>query len=153
MNGNRLTVKQLNDMDNLTFAICILSDRLNKLNRYAPLAQKIQKALRELEGLRDICRANPGHAAGIVSAKEAVYRAVYREYQLKDVQIHLGLDEFSEECSADLSGMEPEQVWNDKEIMDAIIDLMDNYQTGDYWDSVEYAIEHGIEYVLESREQ
>lgn len=41
---NRYTIKQLNEMHNKDFIISILNERLNKLNPYSPLAQKINSA-------------------------------------------------------------------------------------------------------------
>jgi hypothetical protein len=151
MSRERWTINHLKETDDLTFAIRVLLERKEELNRYAPLAQRIQKVINELRELRDICRANPDYAAGNISAKEAIYRAVEREYRLNDIKQHLGIDEPDKICDVNISGMNPNQVWNDREIMDKILDLMDNYAF--YWDVTTECIEHGIGDVLEARKE
>lgn len=50
---SRWTKKELSEIDNLTFAICILSERSASLNPYSLLATKLNSAKREIEGIRD----------------------------------------------------------------------------------------------------
>lgn len=49
---NRWTMKELEKTDNITFAMCILSERRSLLNQEAPLAKKLQSAYHTLEELR-----------------------------------------------------------------------------------------------------
>lgn len=50
---NTWTIKELNETDNLQFAICILNERKNKLtNPNSPLSNKIREAVAELEETR-----------------------------------------------------------------------------------------------------
>ena len=41
---SRWTIKQLNEADNLTFAMSILSERGKDLNPHTPLSQKLQRS-------------------------------------------------------------------------------------------------------------
>jgi len=48
------TIEQMKNMDDLSFAITILNERRNKLtNVYSPLSQKLGKAIKTLENLRE----------------------------------------------------------------------------------------------------
>jgi hypothetical protein len=50
----RWTIKSLEEMDNLQFAVCILNERRNKLsNIYSPLAIKLEKAAHEINAILD----------------------------------------------------------------------------------------------------
>jgi len=49
----RWTMKELGEVDDITFAMCVLAERGENLNRYTPLTQKIRSAYRTLEQLRD----------------------------------------------------------------------------------------------------
>lgn len=49
--AGRYTKKQLAEMSNIKFAICILNERLNVLNPYAPLASKLRASVRTLEDI------------------------------------------------------------------------------------------------------
>ena len=50
---NRWTIKELGEIDDIGFAIAILNERRTELtNPYAPLAKKIEEAIKTLESLR-----------------------------------------------------------------------------------------------------
>jgi hypothetical protein len=50
---NRWTMKELEEIDDIGFAIAILNERLADLsNPYAPLAKKIEEAIKTLKSLR-----------------------------------------------------------------------------------------------------
>lgn len=49
----RWTIKDLNNISDIDFAICILSERGNALNPYSPLGSKIAKTISSLEQVRD----------------------------------------------------------------------------------------------------
>ncbi len=49
---DRWTQDELNNTDNLLFAVSILNERRNKLNPYSPLATKLAAAAREIEEIR-----------------------------------------------------------------------------------------------------
>ena len=49
---SKWTMEQLNNTDNLLFAISILNERRNKLNPYSPLAEKLAATAREIEKIR-----------------------------------------------------------------------------------------------------
>ncbi len=51
--SNRWTIKQINETDDLTFAMCILSERREMLNQEAPLAKKLRSAYHTLDSLRN----------------------------------------------------------------------------------------------------
>ena len=63
----RWTIKSLKEIDDITFAIAILNERKNSLNRYAPLAEKLSAAARTLSTLKsekdsrpcEFCKENP----------------------------------------------------------------------------------------------
>ncbi len=46
------TMKQLDEIGDIDFAIAILNERANKLNSYAPLSKKIYKTIKTLESLK-----------------------------------------------------------------------------------------------------
>lgn len=50
---NKWTTKKLDETDDLTFAICILSEWRAFLSPYSPLAEKLNNTLREIEKVRD----------------------------------------------------------------------------------------------------
>ncbi len=50
--NNRWTIEELKRTDDLMFAMCILSERREKLNQEAPLAKKIAKAYHTLSAIR-----------------------------------------------------------------------------------------------------
>lgn len=52
MMNNRWTIEELKRTDDLMFAMCILSERREKLNQEAPLAKKIAKAYHTLSAMR-----------------------------------------------------------------------------------------------------
>ncbi len=146
---NRWTIPQLSEVDNLTFAMCILSERAAGLNPEAPLARKIHEARKVLEALRDDHWQRPE-----LDAREAIWRAVERENAIDDIKTHLGLSDDGEQDHADLHGMTPEDVFADKEIMDRIIERLDDSEIGqDWWFAVEASIEDGISDVLEKRKE
>ncbi len=51
--ADRWTMEDLQNTDNITFAICILNQRRNGLNQYSPLAVKLKSAEKELEAIRE----------------------------------------------------------------------------------------------------
>lgn len=50
--SNRWTNKELSEMDDITFAMCVLSERCAALNQEAPFAKKIASAYHTLDALR-----------------------------------------------------------------------------------------------------
>lgn len=51
--AERWTIKQLDEMDNISFAIQILRERKGKcVNYYSPLSQKLSKAISQLEVIK-----------------------------------------------------------------------------------------------------
>jgi len=50
---NRWTIKELKDTDDITFAMCILSERREGLNQEAPLAKKLRSAYHTLDELKN----------------------------------------------------------------------------------------------------
>ena len=55
---NKWTIKQLDEMDYLLFTISILNERLNKLNPYTPLAEKLQQSVARLNKIRDLLQSD-----------------------------------------------------------------------------------------------
>lgn len=54
----RWTIKALQETDDITFAMCILSERREGLNQEAPLAKKLQSAYHTLDNLRTAVNNN-----------------------------------------------------------------------------------------------
>ena len=50
---DRWTKKQLEEMNDLDFAICILTERRNKVSPYSPLGLKLDQARRTLNKIRN----------------------------------------------------------------------------------------------------
>lgn len=55
----RWTIKQINETDDLTFAMCIMSERREMLNQEAPLAKKLRSAYHTIDHLRPFVRETP----------------------------------------------------------------------------------------------
>ena len=49
---NRWTIKELKETDDITFAMCILSERREGLNQEAPLAKKLRSTYHTLDRLK-----------------------------------------------------------------------------------------------------
>ena len=47
------TMKQLDEISEIDFAIAVLNERRRKLNPYAPLSKKIAKTIAKLESLKE----------------------------------------------------------------------------------------------------
>lgn len=47
------TIKELNAIDNITFAKTLLSERKDALTYYSPLAKKLSEAIAELNGISE----------------------------------------------------------------------------------------------------
>ena len=50
---NRWTIKELKETDDITFAMCILSERRENLNQEAPLAKKLRSAYHTLNSMKE----------------------------------------------------------------------------------------------------
>ena len=50
---NRWTIKELENIEDITFAMCILSERREMLNQEAPLAKKLRSAYHTLDKVRE----------------------------------------------------------------------------------------------------
>ena len=50
--GDVWTMKQLENTDDIDFAITILNERANKLNPYTPLSKKLYKTIKTLEHIK-----------------------------------------------------------------------------------------------------
>ena len=51
---NRYTIKQLDEMDDIDFAIRVLSERSEGLNYFSPLSRKILKTQKKLSMLKHL---------------------------------------------------------------------------------------------------
>jgi hypothetical protein len=146
--SNRWTITQLEEIDDLTFAMCILSERREMLNQEAPLAKKLRRAFHTIEELRDAYRKVTHNSPNTISIKEAIHIAVERENTMDDIERHLKNDQ------PDTKGLTPEQVLADREIMEAIIEHFNRHGIGEeYWYALENAIEVGIESTLKHRSE
>lgn len=142
---SRWTIKQLNEMDDLTFAMCILSERREMLNQNAPLAKKLASAYHMLDDVRGGKPMTSGNDMW-GSMRERIYREVEHAYMMKELKRHVT------EENHDLQGLSPDEVLADEVIVDQIIHRFGKCEHGeDYWLAVQYAIEQGIKEVLESR--
>ena len=140
----RWTIKELNEMDDITFAMCILSERREKLNQEAPLAKKLKKAYNTLNDVRGGAPMNPISHSGWGSIRQRIFKEVEDGFWREDLEIHL------EHEKNDLKGFTADEIMADEEIIEQIRRRYDKCET-DHWSNMEYAIETGIEEVLERR--
>jgi len=148
---SRWTIKELDTMDDLTFAMCVLSERKEKLHQGAPLAQKLASARKTLEQLRDATRQWPN-----VSVMESVYRKMQHDYLIEDIKAHLTDESYSTTCSTPdfLSnlGLSPDDVLSDTEMISRITELFHKHDgENDYWGILHLAVIQGVTEVIESR--
>jgi len=141
-------MEQLKEVDALTFAMCILSERRSGLNQEAPMAKKLVSVYKTLEELRDIVRENQYFCGDLVSEKEAIYRHVQVEYMVQDIEDFLGYDEdtamFLEE-----NRLSFEKLVSDKEMLEAVLTLMVRYETRDHDYRMRCAVREGVKQALE----
>jgi hypothetical protein len=146
---NRWIKKQLEETDDLTFAMSILSERGSRLNPNTPLGKKLKRAQGVLEELCDACCKNPFYASGEISVMEALYRASQDRLTLDDLTCRI--KEY-EENDINLSDLAPEAVLADAEIMKRIAAKFDSSDCNNsYWDNMDNAIEEGIAEILTER--
>ncbi len=142
--SKRWTAKQLNETDDLTFAMCVLSERRELLNQESPLAKKLQRVYRVLEELRDMCREHQHYAEGMLSTQDAIYKAAERMNIMADIESCL-----IDSDHINVFGLTPAQIMADKEIIGHI--LHQYFNNDDYWCWIKATIEHGIKDVVEER--
>jgi len=143
--NKRWTIPELQELDDITFAMCILSERQETLNQEVPLAKKLRSAYHTLDDIRGGKPMNPDLCVGS-SVREQIYREKDREYLLEDIKIQLEREEL------DLHGLTPEQVLADGEIIAQILHRFGKCET-DHWENMEYAVEEGIKEILEERKE
>ncbi len=144
---NRWSKKQIEETDDFTFALIILSERRERLNQESLLAEKIFSAFKTLTELRDLCQERPE-----LEPKDAIWHAIEFENTVNDIRHHLGLADDGEKVHADLHGMTPEDVLADKEIVAKIVELIDGGSCeDDYGYIVDFSIEKGVKEVLYER--
>ena len=71
---NKWTIKALKETDDITFAMCILSERRKSLNPNAPFAQKLANTIQLLEKIRGGCPFASG-----MDAWETIRERIFRE--------------------------------------------------------------------------
>ena len=149
---SRWTIADLENTDDLTFAMCIIDERLRKVQMGTPLEKKLRSAHSTLEELRDCCRNNANYQRGLSSAKEAVYRVVRREYLIQELSANMEDDKIAEFLAK--HNLDAESVLGDPEMMDQIIERYFKYDctTSDYWTTFETAITEGVLLTLGSRQ-
>ena len=135
--------------DNLSFALEVIRKELAELElNNAPIQEqsRIRDALATIEELRDICQKNKWYQSGLVTPKEAIYRHVEKEHFLADLEEHI------REKGHNLSGLTPDEVLGDEEMLSVIIRLYDKSELGEeHWYALQSAIERGVKNVLEGR--
>ncbi len=150
--SNRWTVKELNEADDLTFAMCILSERRGLLNQEAPLAKKLHQAYHTLEELRDACRENRHFADGIITVKEAIYRQVQHGHLLEDIAGRMS--EETSDCIDYLEqvGLTAASIMGDVGMVEKVVEIFHKLDgESDYWNTIDLAVMQGVKEVLESR--
>lgn len=70
---NRWTMDDLKRIDDLDFAVCILTERRNGLNAYSPLATKLAEAVRTIQ---DIKCERDRYIAKVVEATRPAHMAI-----------------------------------------------------------------------------
>jgi len=133
---NRWAIKELGEMDDLTFAMCILSERREKLNQEAPLAKKLASAHRTLESLRDACRSMPN-----ASIEEAIFRKVQHEHLLSDIEQHMQSEIYESINCLKEHGLTADEVLANVGMMTRILELLQKYENEyDFWRALDRAI-------------
>jgi len=133
---SKWTINELNEMDDFTFAVCILSERKESLNQEAPLAKKLAGAYRALEGLRDIHRNKPD-----VSIEEAIYRKVQHEHLISDIGQHMQSESYESIDSLEKHGLTADEVLANAGMMARILELLPIYESKhNFWASLDCAI-------------
>jgi len=133
---SKWTIKELNEMDDFTFAMCILSERKESLNQEAPLAKKLAGAYRALEGLRDIHRNKPD-----VSIEEAIYRKVQHEHLIRDIGQHMQSESYESIDSLEKHGLSADEVLANAGMMARILELLPIYESEhNFWAALDCAI-------------
>ena len=148
---NRWTINELEQIDDLTFAMCILSERRGSLNQESPLAKKLRRAYHTLDKLRGGQPISCNVDNALSTMRHRIYDEIRREYELEDIKSKISnMDRFDYE----LRGLTAEQLLGDDEIMNRIVEIFDKSGCGeDYWYIIENAIEVGISDILESRKE
>ena len=152
---NKWTIKKLNETDDITFAMCILSERQASLNPNAPLAQKLQNARLLLDKVRGGCPIT----SDVISDAGDIYSAVCNRIHLEEerkctiADITGRLNEY-DTLSIDLHGFEPAEVLTDKQMMACIMERLFKCSCeNDYWECVDMSIERGIAEALDLRKE
>lgn len=65
---NKWTIKQLNETDDLLFAISILNERKLKLNPFSPLAEKISRTVARLNKIRDLAQSDANSHREVINS-------------------------------------------------------------------------------------
>jgi len=141
---SKWTIENIKETGDITFAMCILSERMNNLNPYSPLAEKLKSALHTLEEIRGGAPTYP-ESEKWESIKERAYREKERYYLIEDIKHHV-LEE-----NHDLSGLAAEDVLADEGIIKAIIHRFNKFEGEDGWYGMESSVEEGIKDVLKAR--
>jgi hypothetical protein len=134
--SNKWTIKELEELDDITFAMCILSERRESLNQNAVLAQKLRSAYNTLVELRPANRE---------TTQTAIYEEVKRRNLIEDVRKQLDM--------VDLHSLTHKDVLGDEEIIARIAGKVDGfYFDSTYWDAFNTFVEEAISEVLAERE-
>ena len=147
---NKWTIKRLNETDDITFAMCILSERQAGLNSNAPLSQKIAKTLIMLEKIRGGCPVAADDCLDII--RERIYLEVDREHIVEKIKERLEEKSGDEVYGYNLHGLTIDEIFADNEIMKCIISRVGNCECRDgFWDDLDLAINQSINDIIESR--
>ena len=145
----RWTVEELESLDDLTFAMRILSERRGNHHPKDPISKKLSRAYQTLDELRG---GRPLTYGGDVVPiiRQRFYNEVNQSHELNDIESKMR--EMEENGASPFEKITVEQVLADTEIMSSIKHRFDKDGPGeDYWYIIENAVETGIRKVLERR--
>lgn len=147
---NQYTDKELNELDDITFVMCLLSELRGKMNKDATLALKLSRAYQLLDNIRGnsplSLLANENDIWPVL--RERIYREVEHEYWVEDVAERLD----SQQEYLDLGDLTADEIIEDSKIMVRIYERFTKYGCGDdYWDNIDEAINEGIKTELKAR--
>ena len=123
-------------INDLSFAVAILEERLKMLDYDAAFARKLKCAI----------PATFPPTYSLYSLSEQIYRFMERWYTVEDIKIQLDREEI------DKCGLSSGQILGDEEIIAHILHLYHKCETGQ-WENMEFAVEQGIADVVNSRKK
>ena len=145
------TVEELRYIDDVTFAMSILSEQQKASKIDICLSQKIAAAIDTLDKIR---------GGGLIAEEDCwqsirtrAFREIEREYIIENIKTQLeGKNNAYGGEVYDLYGLTIDEILSDREIIDNIVNIFNACECGDiFWDNLDNSIEQGIEDVIKCR--